>query len=817
MLRNYLKVAIRNLLKERLYAGINLFGLAIGIAVAVLLLLYVQDEWSFDRFHTKVDRIHRVWVKEQVGNELYFNTVTPFILGDKLAEDFPEVEQMTRYLTVNDLVQQEAFSDDETIHLVAPNFFEVFDFHWLQGNAKNFGQDLREVLLTPASAEKYYGTTDVIGRQLSIRIGGSWQEFRVGGLIEAPPGNSSIQYKLIIPFENTKSIFSERGRQSWTSVNPETYVLFGENIDQQAFEKRLAPYVDQQVARMYEPGEYQVGFQPMLDIHLNNDYPVGYAPVSDGRYPYILSGIALLILVLAGINFVTLALGRSVNRAREVGVRKVSGVQRWQLMLQFWSEALLISFVSTVLGIFLAKLLLPVFNGLSDKSLDISYTLTTLSGALALAMVIGVLAGLYPALVISNYRPMRAIRGTVSKLGRDKHVVLRGLVGFQFVLSVVLIICTLVMQRQMNYIQNKNLGFDREQTLVLPYSETPSNERGIRIVYEEGHRAGELLRNELATKALIEGVSISSHAFGSPGWTQVGYLDASTQQVNFFRLLNVDDQFFDLMGIDLQAGRFFDRDITTDMEQAVVINQAMADNLGLTNPIGQAMPKPFEQFQIIGLADDFNYGTLHSPVEPLVITMNQIGVLQQAGDVSFNDMPTAKINIKISSTDINSAISAVQTAWESVAPDQPFDFYFVDEAVDRQYTAERRLSQIISTGSLLAILIACLGLFGIATLTVGQRQKEIGIRKIMGASIFSIFVLLNKRLTIMVGIASLVAAPIAYWLMIQWLNDFEFRVGLSPVWFILAAFVAVGVACLAVSFQSIRAARVNPVESLRSE
>lgn len=816
MLRNFFKVALRNLLKERLYAGINLFGLSIGIAVAVMLLLYVQEEWSFDRFHSKVDRIHRAWVKEQVENELYFNTVTPFILGDKLATDFPEIESVSRYLTVSDLVKYGDFSDEETVHLVSENFFEVFDFNWIQGNPGTFGQDLREVVLTPEQARKYYGTADVVGQELSMRIGGSWQEFRVGGIVEAAPGNSSIQYDMIIPFENTKVLISERGRQSWTNVYPETYVLFRDDVDRQAFETKLAPYIDQQVAKIYEPGDYQVGFQPMADIHLNNDYPVGYAPVSDGRYPYILSGIALLILVLAGINFVTLALGRSVNRAQEVGVRKVSGAQRWQLMLQFWSEALLISGVSTFFGLILAELLLPVFNGLADKQLDIHYTLPALSAAVGLALIVGLLAGVYPALVISNYRPMRAIRGTVSKLGKDKHVVLRGLVGFQFILSVVLIICTLAMQSQMRYIQNKNLGFDQEQTLVLPYSEAPSNERGLGMVYEEGKRVGELLRSELADEASIQGLSISSHAFGSPGWTQIGYQDQSNQQVKFFRLLNVDEQFLDLSGVEVTAGRTFNRDITTDLENAVIINRAMAENLGMTDPVGQAMPKPFEQFRVVGMTENFNYGTLHSPVEPLVVTMNMIGVLRQANDVGFLDTPTAKVNIRISGSEVSSTINTIQTAWQKVAPDQPFEFYFVDEAVGRQYTSERRLSRIISTGSILAILIACLGLFGIATLTVGQRKKEISIRKVLGASILSIFFMLNKRLTILVMIATILATPVAYWLMGQWLNDFEFRVGLSPWWFLLAAIISVGVAWLAVSFQSLRAARTNPVENLRS-
>lgn len=800
-----------------MYAGINIFGLSVGVAVVIMLALYVRDEWSFDLFHEKIDRIHRVWVKEQVENELYFNTVTPFILGDELAANFPEVEAMTRYLTVSDLVQKGDFSGQETIHLVSPNFFTVFDFPWQQGDAARFGSDLREVVLTPAAAEKYFGSANVVGQSLSIRMGGEWQEFRVGGIIEAAPDNSSIQYEMIIPFDNAKTLVSERGRQSWTNVNPETYVLLGEGVDADAFTKRLVPYIDQQVARIYEPGEYQVGFQPMSDIHLNNEYPVGYAPVSDGRYPYILSGIAALILILAGINFVTLALGRSVNRAQEVGVRKVTGARRWQLMTQFWSEAVLVSLISTVLGVMLAEACLPVFSELADKTLAISYSLNFLLLLLSLALTVGLLAGVYPALVISGYQPLRAIRGSVGKLGQDKHLVLRGLVGFQFTLSVILIICTFIMQSQMKFIQNKNLGFDQEQVLVLPFSEAPSTSKGLSAVYADGQRAGELLRNELAGNPLIQGVSVSSHTFGAPGWTQVGYSDAATQQIRFFRLLNVDDRFLEVLDIKVAEGRAFDRDITTDMETGVMINQTMAGYLGMTNPVGQLLPKPFDKFKVIGVTDDFNFSTLHSPVEPLLISMNFIDIMRAAPDLSYLDSPTAKINIKISGSEINAAVSNVEAAWQKVAPDQPFDFYFMDEAVGQQYTSERRLSRIITFGSLLAIFIACLGLFGIATLTVGQRRKEIGIRKVLGASVLSIFMLLNKRLTIMVTIATIVAVPVAYWLMQQWLDDFAFRVGVSPLWFILSALIAIGVAWLAVSYQSIRAARVNPIESLRSE
>lgn len=817
MLRNYLKIALRNLFKEKLYSSINLIGLSVGVAVAALIMLYAKEEWSFDKFHSNSDRIYRNWVKEHYEGELFFNVSTPFILGRELEANFPEIEAVTRYMPINDLVQKDEFSDQENIHLVSPDFLKVFDFKLLQGNPRQVFSDLNSVVLTEEMANKYFGFDAPVGESLSIQVSGTWQEFQVAGIIEEAPSNSSLQYDILIAFDHVKTFVSERARNSWTNVNPETYVLLQEGADIKALEAKVATFIDEKVSRIYEPGEYIVGFQPLEDVHLNTDIPLGYASVSDGRYPYILSAIAILILLLAAINFVTLAVGRSVSRAKEVGVRKVSGATRIQLMLQFWSEALVLSLVAMGLGLLVTELLLPLFNQLADKQLVFQYNWENIGFLLTLVVVLGLISGIYPALVISGFSPINALKDVVTKLGTGKHVVLRGLVGAQFVLSIGLITCTFIMQGQMRFLQQKNLGYNKEQMLVLPYSASPSVERGISAIFEEGLQTAEIFRQELIGNAGVLGLTTSAHAFGTQGWLQVGYTDPASQKYRGFFLNRVDYHYIPTMDIALKSGRNFSEAIGTDANTAVIINETMAKQYGLEDGVGQQLPKPFEAFELIGIVKDFNFTSLHTEVEPLVMAVNPSGIYDQISDASYNDTPTPKMTIKIAGNNIPATIKSVQEAWEKVAPDQSFDFTFVDQALDNQYRAEDRLSQILTMATILAIFIACLGLFGIATLTIARRTKEIGIRKVLGASAFNIVILLNKNFAGIVILASLIATPLSYYFMKEWLTDFAYQVSINPLIFLLATVVALVIAWLAVSYHSLRAAMSNPVKALKYE
>lgn len=817
MIRNYLKIAWRHLVRERLYSVINIIGLSVGAAVVLLIFLYVKEEWTFDRFHTKHDRIYRVWVKEHVPGNVFFNTVTPFILGPELAGGIPEVEQVVQYFTFSEKVEQGEFSDQERIHVISPSVFQVFDFPLLEGNPATALSGARQVVLTPAMAEKYFGKEPAVGRSVSIMLGGKPEAFTVSGIIAPAPANSSIQFDWLIPWENVRTLASEQGLTSWTNVTPETYVLLRQGVTPADIQDKVAALLDGKVADIYEPGEYQAGFQPLTDIHLDNDFPVGIVPVSDWRYPYILSVIGALIILLAGINFVTLAVGRSVNRAKEVGVRKVTGAARLQLMVQFWSEALLLAVIAVGLGVLLAEVSLPAFNQLADKQLAFHYRPAELTAIGGLALLLGLLAGIYPAFVLSGFSPIRALRGAFSATGVEKHVVLRWLVGFQFVLSIGLIICTLIMRQQLTFLQNKNLGYNKDQIIVLPYSAAAGPDKGLSEILEEGRQKAELLREALNGRPGFAGLSVATHTVGTPGWTQVGYTDPATEQFRKFRLLGVDYHFFDLMQIPMASGRAFSEKIGTDRTGGAIVNRAFARAYGLGNSVGQPLPKPFEAYTLIGITPDFNYASLHSAVEPLMMVLDPVAILRLCSDVNFNDLPTPKLAIKLSAGEVGSAVNLVRQTWSRVAPDQSFDPYFLEDTINRQYRAEQRLAQLLSIAMLLAIFIACLGLFGIATLSTARRTKEIGIRKVMGASVTDIVWLLNRSVTRLVLATTLLATPLAWYVMQRWLGDFAYRIHLHPLVFLAAGAGALAIAWLAVSYQSLRAARANPVESLRSE
>lgn len=813
MLQNYFKIAWRNLWKEKRYSFINITGLSVGIAVFVLLSLYVMDEWSFDRFHSKKDRLYRAWVKEHFKGDIFFNTVTPIPLGPELKNNFPEVEQIARYITTNTSLKKNEFTEAETVHLADPSFFEIFDFPLVRGKASGIFNDLQTVVLTEEMGQKYFGDPYPMGQTISIQLGAEWREFTVGGVVAGAPGNSSIQYDVIIPFDNTKTYFPGGAFTCWTCVYGETYVLLDEKNDLAGFEKKIGSFMDGKVAEDYKPGEYLVGLQPLPDIHLNNAYPTGVAPVSNGKYPYILGGIALLILGLAGINFTTLAIGRSVSRSKEVGVRKVSGATRPQLMTQFWSEAILTSVIAVILGVLLAESLMPFFNHLADKHLDIRYSPASVAGFIGLAGMTGLISGIYPSLILSGFSPLHSIRGSSGGKHRDKQLVLKGLVGFQFVLSVVLIVSTLAMMQQIRYIQNKNLGFQRDQVVVIPY-----NVSGKRLteLFEEGRQKMALLSNEVMGKNGISGMTMSTHTFGTPGWASLGFTEKESDRFRNFSINGIDEKFIPLMGMELLDGRNFSLDHGGD-KRAVIINEAYAKAFGIEDPVGKQLQEPYQEYQIIGLARDFHFASLHEAIEPLVLAAEPIGLFRASSDQSFGDSPNPKFSVKINAGNVQPAIQTLRKAWEKVAGDQPFSFAFMDENIDNQYRSETRLGQLVSLATLLAIFIACLGLFGIAALSITKRVKEIGVRKVLGASVQDIVVMLNKGFVLLVGVAALIAIPVAWYFMNGWLADFAFRITLSPWLFLLGGSGAVLIALLTVSLLSFTAARSNPVDAIRTE
>ncbi|WP_234573167.1 ABC transporter permease [Rhodohalobacter sp. 614A] len=826
MLKNYFKIAFRNLFKHKVYSFINIFGLAVGIACCLLIGLYVQNEWSYDSFHSKSDRIYRAWSHEDYGNdEIYFNSTTPIILASTLENNIPEVEATSRFSNLTNLVKRpdQDESTSETISMVDPTFFKMFDFSLIQGNPDVVFQNPGSIILTQETADRYFGNQNPLQQVLSIQIGEGFEDFLVTGVVEDPPVNSSIQFNALIPYSNSPKIFSEGAHVSWFNVSPETYVLLEENSTAEQLESKLASMMVTVLGERYgdefNPGDlvYTVGLQPITDIHLNTDIPVGIAPVSDPTYSYILGAIAILVLLIACVNFMTLSLSRSTSRAKEVGIRKTIGAERTHLMYQFWGEAFLMTTIALGIGIFIAELLLPSFNALSGTELKMVFSFNLFLVLLGTAFFISFISGSYPALILSGFKPVQIFKGQV-KVAGDKNLFRQSMVVFQFTLSIALIAGTLIIGNQLDYMRSKDLGYQKDQVVVLNTDMNAGPGNPLSNVLGEAGQLKDRLESELSGSSEISQISMSSFTpVQAGGWIGADYKESNDRKREFHFNI-VDHDFVEAYGIQIVNGRDFSEENPSDQRRAILVNQALVDDYGWENPIGMRLPGPnFEEHEIIGVVENFNYESLHTAVEPLVLTINPGLIFSGIDNVNFSASPTPRISVQFSSQDLPALMDKIEESWATVASGTPFNYTFVDQAVDNQYRQEQRLSQIVLFGSVLAIVIACLGLFGLASLMIVRRTKEIGVRKVLGASSSNIVLLVNKEFTNLVGIAFLIAVPIVWYVMSRWLQNFAYRIDIGIGIILLAGISALTIAWLTVSYQSIKATLVNPVESLRSE
>ncbi len=819
MLKNYIKIALRSLFKQKMYSFINISGLALGVACCALILLYTTNEWSFDEFHSKSDRIYRAWTLEDYGEgDIYFNTVTPFVLKPTLEQSIPEVEQIARRYVFNDLVKRsesdESFST--SIQAVDPEFFSIFDFELLRGDSEQLFSGLNEVVLTPELANQYFEDEDPLQKTLLIMMGGEFQVFTVTGIIEEPPTNSSIQYELLIPMEKAKTILNPNSLLNWYSVTPETYVLLNEQADLPSVKAKFPAMMQQALGEDYNEGEYEVGLQPITDIHLNTEFPVGIASVSDPTYSYILGAIALLILIIACVNFMTLSISRSTSRAKEVGIRKTIGAERHHLMYQFWGEALLMTVFSVGLGALISEILLPYFNQLSGTQLSLQLSIDNILLYSGLALFISLIAGIYPALVLSNFKPIEVLKGKLQIKG-DKSLFRKGMVVFQFTISIFLIACTLMVNKQLDFLRSKDLGFQKEQVVILQTDLKLGPQMGLSRITQESARKKELLKSQLSGNSNFLDLASSVFTPAEQGWIGVDFKDAD-QQTRRMNINFVDADYLNMMGIEVIAGRSFSDEITLDERRAIIVNQALVDDYGWENAIGKKLPgSNFEDHEIIGVVENFNYQSLRTAVEPLALSINPSLLLSGIANIGFFNSPSPRISLRISSENIPQTIRELEQTWAAVSPGAPFDFQFLDNSIDSQYRQEERLQKIAISGSALAIIIACLGLFGLASLMISRRVKEIGIRKVLGASAASITLLVNKEFTILVLVSILLAVPMAWYAIGVWLDDFAYKADMGFWTYLLAGGIAISISWVTISIQSIKAAQVNPVKSLKSE
>ncbi len=807
MIKNYLKIAIRNFIKHLGYSFINVFGLAIGVACCLLIVLFVRDELSFDRYHEKADQIYRAGLVGFVNNNLFEGVVSPAPMARTLVDEYPEVTASTRIRNFGFPVfryEDKVFSE-ERVFWVDRSFFDVFTIRFIKGDPKTALEKPETIVLTHSMARKYFGDEDPMGKSLNAD---KRRDYIITGIIEDTPRNSHFHYDFLASLET----YEDSRSPIWVSNNYHTYFVLKEGTSAEEFEAKLPDLVRKYVGPQIQAaagisleeffasgGQYEYFIQPMTDIHLQSHYDFELGANGDMSYVYIFSIIAIGILIVAGINFVNLATARSASRAREVGVRKTLGSFRSQLIRQFLSETIFTSFLAVLLALLFVQLLLPLFNNLTDKELAIPLVQNpfTIPALLGLVIVIGVLAGLYPALFLASFDPVIVLKTETS--GKSKKSHLRNvLVVFQFAVSIVLLIGTLVVHRQMRYIQNMNLGFNKEQIVIVEKTDDIGSQ--IRAFKQD------LLKNPRILSASNTG-NLIGNDFGNSAFQVAG---ATGEETHLLWTYFSDAHFVDTYEIEMAAGRFFEEGREAD-SQAVVINEAAVRAIGFEDAIGQkisalgATADQAQAFSIIGVMKDFHFQSLHNEIRPLIVV--------NYGAEGFGRY----VSVRIRTEDIRETLGYIEKTWHQFALNQAFEYQFFDDHFANIYRAEERTRQIFFAFAILAIIIASLGLFGLSAFVAEQRTKEIGIRKTLGASVAGIIVLLSRQFTKWVVVANLIAWPLAYYFMNRWLQKFVYRAGISLWPFVWSFCLVLFVALLTMSYQTLRAATANPVNSLKYE
>jgi putative ABC transport system permease protein len=811
MFKNYIKTAWRNLIKQKAFSILNISGLAIGLSCFLLIAIYIIDEISFDKFHTKASRIYRINSAIRFGGADMKLAVTADPMGAALKKDYPQVEEYVRIYNSNGgkLIKKDlAFIPESRVAHVDSTFFNVFTLDVLEGDAKTALNEPNTVVLTESAAIKYFNTTKAVGKTIETNERNSTL-YKVTAVIKDIPRTSHFDFDFLFSMDNV-----EYGWGSFLSHNFYTYLLLKEGTDVKQFEKSFDQFISnyvmpeaKQVMNIQSIEEFQksgnnisYNLIPITDIHLKSDYTPEITAGGNLQYVYIFSAVAIFILILACINFMNLTTARSANRAKEVGIRKVLGTERKQLIGQFLCESTLMALISLLLAICIAFLVLPLFNDVSGKQMELQtlFSPVTLPLLIALPFVVGILAGSYPAFYLSAFQPIQVLKNKL-QFGSKGGGLRSALVVFQFATSIVLIIGTIVIYRQLNYIQTKQLGFKKDQVLVIDdFSMLGQN--------------AEAFRNEMLKQPSIKNATFSSYlpvansSRNDNTFSKEAVMD-SKSGFNM-QVWKVDDQYIPTMGMELTRGRNFSKVFATD-SNSVILNESAAKILGYDDPVGKKIytitdyeTGALSAFQIIGVVKNFHFQSLKENIGPLSL---QLG--RSIGSASF----------KIEAGSTAGILKQAESIWKSMAPNMPFNYRFLDEAFDQMYRAEQRVGKIALIFSVLAIFIGCLGLFGLAAFVAEQRTKEIGVRKVLGASVNGIVHLLSKDFIKLVFIAFIIAAPIAWWAMNQWLQDFVYRVTISWWIFLAAAFIAISIALITVSFQAIKAALTNPVKNLRAE
>ena len=774
MIKNYLKIAFRVIKKHKGYSFINITGLAVGIACCVLILLWVQDELSFDKFHKNHKQIYRT----ALNLEGRWTTSSPWALAPILKREYPEILMATRYRNNDLLFTYEDKNFNEETAFVDPDFFDIFTFPWVMGSQDSPFPTMNSIVITERTATKYFGSEDPLGKTLTAN---NRTKLAVTGIIKNVPANSTLTFDILAPVK----LFGEETLNSW-SLESSTFILVQKNTSPDALREKIAGITMEYDKRTSK--EVLTGINPLSRMHL-------YSLEGGGNiiYIYIFSTIAIFILLIACINFMNLSTARGSTRAKEVGMRKVVGARRAHVIKQFFGESLFLSFVSLLFAVGLVYLFLPGFNNLAQKSmkLDLGSNLPVLIGLLGITLFSGMVSGSYPALFLSSFRPANVIKGS-HFASSSKPLLRKALVVTQFSIAIVLIIGTIVTAKQLNFIRTKELGFNRQHVISLPMN----------TALQESY---ESFKNEALNHHSV--INVTS-ATGRP--TRVGNINPvywegkGPEQYEVIKFIACDHNYIKTFEMEMAQGRDFSRDFPTDI-QNYIVNEEAVKLMGFEDPVGKLFSIWQYEGQIIGVVKNFHSRPLHNTIEPLVLTL-----AQQNWGPSY-------VFLRIGPENISQTLDDLAKTWKKFAPNYPFDYLFLDEAFEQLYRTDQRTGTIFKYFAILAIFISCLGIFGLAAFTAEQRTKEIGIRKVLGASVSGIVSLISREFVMLLTLANVIAWPIAFFLMNRMLKSYAYRTGLSAWIFLMAGAMAYFIALLTVSFQAYKAARTDPARSLRYE
>ncbi len=808
-----IKIALRNLVRHKLFSGLNILGLAVGLTAVTLILLYVRDELSFDRQHPHADRTYRIWVEGALGGNEFSMAITAAPMAAALLADYPEVEMVTRLSGVGGFpvirYDDKVFSEERWASADS-TFSDIFLLSYLLGDPKTALTKPNQVVLTESTARRYFGDENPIGELLNADRS---TDFIVTGVIEDFPRTNHFHVDFLasaVSYERSES-------QQWINHNFYTYLVLREGTDPDEFEAKLpelvtkyvGPQIEQAMGvswdKIQEEGGAAFGYhlQPLTDIHLRSHLDEEIEANGSATTISIFGMIALFILVLAIINYMNLATARSGKRAKEVGVRKTLGSHQGALVRQFLAESVVFTVIAAMIAVVLIKLSLPWFNDF--VGLQLGFSLAILPILLGASIVVGLLAGSYPAFFLSSFDPAEVLRGSKTAMGKGSKL-RSGLVIFQFTVSIVLFSGALLVKRQLDYMQNKPLGFDKTDLLVVE----KTDDIGADI---------QAFMNQLRANPRIKQVSNSTAIPGRVDEYGSSVFAIATDSGREMRLLNVsfvDFQFAEVYGITMAKGRFFDPDFSTD-SNAVILNQAAARTYGIEDPVGMDLQvftgpnTPMVDMRIIGVMDDYHFETLHQDIRPMMVF--PMGASVWGGRRNFGKFVT----VKVEPQEIGATLSSLESIWKGFADDQTLEYVFLDDDLDALYATDARTQSIMSLFTVLAIFIASLGLLGLAAFAAEQRTKEVGIRKVLGATVAQIFVILSRDILTLVIVAVGLALPASYLLLSRWLEDFAYRISYSPSSFAVAGFAALVVALATISYQVLRASVADPVNSLRYE